>query len=183
MDNNPYAPPRIPANDFYYDPTISVDGDCLVVRPAAELPQRCVITNHEVTDADRCERVLKWAPRFRPVLQSRQCKIAYFVSKDIRQRRLPKNLLRVVLVVLAFLGFPLILSMAVGLVTGEVGVLECLLPSLVVVAVTAPILFACRRLGPIDELELTRFENNRVWIKGFGAEFLASCESENVETR
>lgn len=98
-DFNPYAAAPIPSDDAEVldnSPSYYVQGDHLVARSGAVLPDRCVITNEPTLARDRFRRKLDATPSFTFVVRRVQCELTFSVLRRVRWRNLGLHLLSVV---------------------------------------------------------------------------------------
>ena len=156
MDQNPYAAPRIlPETQKPTPPEICVDGQYIVVRNAASLPQRCVLTNEPVTVRDRQVIHFMWAPSFRLVRARHKCTVYYCVNRQHRMAAYRRR---------ALVGL-------VGLVLGW------LYLGIHVIWFVPVVPLAMLKM-PFAPLNVKNAQDGQFWIAGCGDDFLRSCELE-----
>ncbi|QDU55381.1 hypothetical protein Pan181_15700 [Aeoliella mucimassa] len=184
MSNNPFQSPleqTHPPTAIADKPAtndIQVDGNCLVVKPGAVLPNRCIRTNEPTPPQDRRRQTLYWLPVWLVVVAvltlpllpivyfgtRKVCTITYSESRKSRARRHAFVVHAILVGIGLFLG--MLISTSHGMWNASVVTTVGFLFTLIVTA------FAAR--GP---LKITRHNNNRFWINGFSSEYISALES------
>jgi len=156
---NPYSPPETQDSLPWQNTDICVDGEYLVLRDGAVLPQRCVLTNQPVKPVDRRQRRFAWAPSFRLAVRRHRCRVSYCVNSRYRQSQ---QLLRILGAVAWFV----LVIFAYLVVTSSL-----LMSAIFAVAAAWP-------LSRHEPLRIKHAKDGHFWFTGCSSAFLSSCETE-----
>lgn len=179
MSDNPFQAPLTDAQDFATSVLLGgrqqayVDGDCLVVRSGAVLPNRCVRTNQPTSFMEERRQTLYWAPSWIAILillnllilaivyfvVRKACDITYSESQELRSARRTRVLITSLVCVALFVG------MIAGIGYESAGVMIVTIFGLLVGLIT--LLVVAR--GPIRPV---KHKNGEFWLRGFSREYL-----------
>ncbi len=150
---NPYSPPETQDSLPWQNTDICVDGEYLVLRDGAVLPQRCVLTNQPVKPVDRRQCRFAWAPSFRFAVRRHRCLVSYCVNSRYRQsQQLPW-----ILGVVAW--FVLVIFSGLAFFVGAAG-------------------WPLWPLSRHEPLRIKHAKDGHFWFTGCSSAFLSSCETE-----
>ncbi len=169
MNENPFQAPRV---EQTLPPQPGLDGFALVIPSRTVLPRLCIVTCQPVTDDDMIRRNFYWCspmwllaiPFFGVLLVivyflvRRKCTVTYGIHPSVRRKFRRRFLLKAAVA--------LMLLMA-GIATlwidpGDLAVVAWTLFGISIVA----LLLGNKRL------EITKYQDNLFWVKGFAPEFL-----------
>lgn len=179
-DTSKSPPPQIASQDFRgksdsngwdgdWSGEFSVDNDRLVVTSETELPAYCIIRNEPVDVAQGKWVTLYWAPQLAYLLMlggpigflavsllRKQCRLRFYLSKEIRWRYTRSLLIRWLIVIQLIVG-SIVWAVAAN---GPVWLIAASLFSLVILV-----------FGN-EPLKVESHRDGKFWISGFSQEYL-----------
>lgn len=155
---NPFATPKLLADNPPQPNFIRVDGQHIVVTSPTILPSRCIYTDEPATNDERVHRSLRWAPPFRLVIRQQRCEVSFCIGPSWRRARRRRT---------AFVLLGCTTAFVVAMLLTQI-------VSVWLVVIFCSLMFAATS----EPLKIVRAQGGYFWIKGPGSAYLESCRRD-----